>query len=653
LLPRRLRPTTGAAVAIASAAEVLAIGTSGGQIELWRMPAHSTPADTAGRVRLADTPTAAALSPGAALLAASDAAGRIALWRIDDPARPVAVATAEASTAQTLAFTVDGRFVLIGAADGRVWLWPADGTRPPVALRPAGPAIRTVAADPTGQVLAAAGDDSQVHLWRLDSAGPVPLPPLTGPSSKVFDIAFSPDGHTLAAGTAGEHTIYTWDLTDLARPVPAGPPLTGPSSWVHSVAFNPDGTSLTAGSADNTGWQWAWPSRQLLHRLPHAKPVTDLVHQTGDTFVSLSDDGLVRVWTLPGPELAGSTNNIFSVSFDAAGDRLLVGAGDTSLRLWDTHTPSRPALITEAAKATTTALPLVGSGAISPDGHTALAGTTDGELAIWRLHPDANFAGAPTLLPLDGRTIQAIVFSPDGATAALTNDDGHTRLVDLADPDRPRLVNELPASGGIAYGLRFHPHRPMLAVAADDHTGTGHGYLWDTTNPSQPRLITTIDGFTTSAYAAAFSADGALLALGGSDYTVHLVDTSDPDRPVTLPSLLTGPVGEVYELAFHPTEPILAVSSMDATIWLWNLRDPHAPALIATLKAGGGLYTVAFSPNGDTLAAAGREPTVRLWTLDPDRVADRICRTAGATMTRAEWAQFVPDQPYDPPCRQP
>ena len=62
-------------------------------------------------------------------------------------------------------------------------------------------------------------------------------------------MAFSPDGHTLAAGS-GDDTIWLWNVTDPAHATQIGQPLTGPTGGVDSVAFSPDGHTLAAGSGD-------------------------------------------------------------------------------------------------------------------------------------------------------------------------------------------------------------------------------------------------------------------------------------------------------------------------------------------------------------------------------------------------------------------
>ncbi|MDH6108830.1 WD40 repeat protein [Kitasatospora sp. MAP12-15] len=546
----------------------------------------------------------------------------------------------------------------------------------PSRLAGARKAVKSVTFAADGRVLAAAGDDGTVRLWQLSDAQlsdtplsdasppsapsppspPSPLATLSGPTGEIFAIAISPDSRTLAAGTAADHAVYTWDITDPAHPSVLGTPLTGPASWINTVAFSPDGTTLTAGSSDTLSWQWALPSRRLIGTLPHPAPVTAAVYRDDHTLQTLAGDGIVRTWNLPGPMLTGSTQQVFSVSFDAAGSRLLVGAGDGSLSLWDTADPVHPLRAAPPVLGDGPGnAPLAGASALTPDGATELGGATDGTIRCWDVTDPAHPRALGSPLPVAHATIEAIALSRDGSTAAVSSDDGSVHLLDLSDRAHPVVVAALTGPSGAAFGVRFSPDGQLLAVAGGD----AKGYLWSVRDHAHPRLLTTVTGLRGAAYATTFSPDGRLLAFGTADYSVQLVDLTRPLAPAVIATPLVGPVGEVYELAFSPASDLLAVSSVDGSIWLWQLGFPSGargrpgkPALLATLQtAAGGLFSVAFSPDGHTLAGGGSADTVQLWNTDPGSVAAWICANTGDPITPAEWARFIPDQPFDPPCR--
>jgi WD40 repeat protein len=90
--------------------------------------------------------------------------------------------------------------------------------------------------------------------------------PLTGHTDSVYAVAFSPDGHTLASGSA-DQTVRLWDVTDSAHPMPLGQPLTGHTDWVNAVAFSPDGQTLATGGDDRTIRLWRMNVDQAIQRI--------------------------------------------------------------------------------------------------------------------------------------------------------------------------------------------------------------------------------------------------------------------------------------------------------------------------------------------------------------------------------------------------
>ncbi|MEH2075025.1 MAG: hypothetical protein V7K57_11625, partial [Nostoc sp.] len=74
---------------------------------------------------------------------------------------------------------------------------------------------------------------------------------LSGHSSPVFSVVFSPDGKTLASASA-DKTIKLWNR-DTGKEIST---LSGHSAEVFSVVFSPDGKTLASASADNTIKLW-------------------------------------------------------------------------------------------------------------------------------------------------------------------------------------------------------------------------------------------------------------------------------------------------------------------------------------------------------------------------------------------------------------
>src|SRR5262249_55858065 len=99
-----------------------------------------------------------------------------------------------------------------------------------------------LAFSPDGRTLATAGNEGVVKLWEVPSGKLSQR--LFGHAGMVFGLAFSPDGKWLA--TAGQdRTARVWDVKTCREVTPR--PLLHVDS-VYAVAFSPNGTLLVTGT---------------------------------------------------------------------------------------------------------------------------------------------------------------------------------------------------------------------------------------------------------------------------------------------------------------------------------------------------------------------------------------------------------------------
>jgi WD40 repeat protein len=185
----------------------------------------------------------------------------IKLWDLTSPdptVRPI-VLRGHRGPIRSLAFSADGHHLVSGANDTLAFVWDltapngstnqrilAGGDRTSI--------VRTVAISPDGRyVLTGSWEpDNAARIWDLSLPDSASNPTKLSFKDRVFDSAFSADGHWAAAGS-WDHTTQILDLTK-----PSAEPiiLRGQTARTLSLAFSPDNRWLATGNEDRTVRLW-------------------------------------------------------------------------------------------------------------------------------------------------------------------------------------------------------------------------------------------------------------------------------------------------------------------------------------------------------------------------------------------------------------
>lgn len=110
----------------------------------------------------------------------------------------------------SVVFTPDGQKLATGEWDHTVRVWDVASGRQ--LARYADPApVSSVAISPDGRILAAA-DSYSVTLWSLAGGGPAQVIGEKQGADSPSQLAFSPDGRTLATGSGNDGTVQLWQI---------------------------------------------------------------------------------------------------------------------------------------------------------------------------------------------------------------------------------------------------------------------------------------------------------------------------------------------------------------------------------------------------------------------------------------------------------
>lgn len=279
---------------------------------------------------------------------------------------------------------------------------------------------------------------------------------LTGHSDSVWSVALSPDGQTLASGSA-DKTIKIWNLdTGQLRRT-----LAGNSDIIRSVTFSPDGQTLASSSGNKTIKLWNLQTGQIRRTLSgHSGPVWSVaISRDGQTLVSGSEDKTIKIWNLQTGELVrtltGHSNRVFSVALNPDGQTLASGSKDKTIKIWNIQTGQL--LRTLSGHSDT-----VRAVAFSPDAEKLASSSWDKTIKIWHLQ-----TGKFITLRGHRDRVVSVAFSNDSQTLTSTSIDNTIRIWHV---QTGKLLRVLPGHSDWVLSVATSPTEQTLVSSSKDKT---------------------------------------------------------------------------------------------------------------------------------------------------------------------------------------
>ena len=436
-------------------------------------------------------------------------------------------------------------------------------------------------------------------------------------ATAISGLAFSPDSRTVATG-GEDGSLVVWDVKT-ARTTER---LTGHGGRILGIAFSDDGRTLFTSSLDGAIFEWdlasgrrfgrafatsATPERPLLSDDASTDPPPLAVSPDGSRYAvrahasqialyGTEDGRKLAEWSPPiGPELTG-------LAWSRRGELALIGDAGR-LQLWSTDGQPRLVRRLSGFRSITKEPEVVTSVAFSPDGNLLAAGDVNhtpftvhyryGTVAVWD--------------PVSGRllwkrrsrrgTVNAVSFSPDGATLAAGYENG---VAVLYDAHSGRLLRTLRLQGGGDFSfetLAFSP-RGLLATG----TWAGIVQLW---NPSTGTEI---------------------------------------GRPTLVAA------APVASISFDPTGDTFATTGgSDGVAKLW--RSSTLQQFGATFPGNPGQWgSAAYTPDGSRLVVSYQDGTGDVWPTSLAAWEQHACGVAGRSFTHEEWLRFIGSRSYAKTC---
>ena len=546
----------------------------------------------------------------------------IKLWEIATgrQLRELATGTQSASSlAPTVAFSRDNRLIAVAAGDNVIKVWDLNTGRELYSL--AGPQGSVMSA--LGNYFLAFTADNRIvsvsdaiRIWdagsgkelrTIDSSS---ISDFSGLTSTGSGLALTNDGNQLALiSSGGEPRITLIDLTS-GRETKQFKIPDKQIDGLH-VAFTPDGHTVAAGLDDKHLKLWDLSSKNERDLGPVAKDFPQLEFSREGKFLALSENYSIKVWDVATQTLVSTikvpNGGSFAaqgadayVAFNDDGKNIVTGGFDTPTVIWETASGKQ---LSKISGRTNIAYEV----AFSADGNQL----SSGGKTRWDLRTGRGLKIGPTA-ENNWKGVQ----SPDGKLIAITK--GNSAEIEIFEIATGRKSQTLRPTGdpGMADHLHFsndgtllvttYNPRPEQAMAGRA-IPTSATKVWEVKSGRELRSVNLGPG----AVDARFSFDGRTIGVIEQMGQVSLWDVSSGNK--------------VRDLTISPMNKMTNMGALGNLGNLKNIKNPNAiiaamPNMaqisemmtstmgsLAAGTAGRTVTSIAFSPDGRIVATGGVE----------------------------------------------
>lgn len=288
------------------------------------------------------------------------------------------------------------------------------------------------------------------------------------------------------------------------------------------------------------------------------------------------------------PPLEGHDGAVTSVKFSWDGKRLISGALDNTVRVWDASSGKEQNVLRGHSGSVT-------SVAISGDGSCIVSGSEDKTVRLWH----GKTGAVQRVLVGHSGAVKAVAVLWDGSRICSGSDDRTARVWDGS-------------TGDVLYILEGHSERVISVAFSRDGTRIATGG-WDNTvrlwSPASGNVHKghVLEGHTSGIPSLEFSMDGKQIVSGSYDNTARLWDvlTGKTQR------VLEGHKGLVTSVAMSQDGTRIVSGSYDNTLRVWDALTGTVQRVLA--GHSNVVWSVAFSPDGRRVASGAFDNTIRVW----------------------------------------